>query len=138
MCKDSIYKKLFYPIFNFAAHSILPSSLEEPRIPERLTPMGRAESCGSALQSDSRRDLRTTLLSECLVPLSRSPLAPDGQSSRQRVRTYFNRCSGLWQNDLPASHAASSSASVLSRSSQSLQQVRQGDGSDKQSAGQPR
>ena len=35
-------------------------------------------------------------------------------------------------------HAASSSASVLSRSSQPLQQVRQGDGSDKQSAGQPR
>ena len=32
MCKDFICKKLFYPIFNFAAHSILPSSLEEPRI----------------------------------------------------------------------------------------------------------
>ena len=31
MCKDSICKKLFYPIFNFAAHSILPSSLQEAR-----------------------------------------------------------------------------------------------------------
>lgn len=31
MCKDSIYKKLFYPIFNFAAHSILPTSLQEAR-----------------------------------------------------------------------------------------------------------
>lgn len=78
------------------------------------------------------------LFLECLVSFCRSPLAPDGPSSRQRVCAYFNRCSGLWQNHLPASHAASSSASVLSRSSQSLQQVRQGDGSDKQSAGQPR
>ena len=82
--------------------------------------------------------LRASRLLGRLAPFSSCPLVAAGYAARQRVCAHTDRQSGMWQDDLPASPAASAPAPVLSGPPEPLEQVRQGDGADQQPAGEPR
>ena len=84
----------------------------------------------------ARRGESPDLIPQCSKTLM--SLASDGYATRQRMRADAHRPAGMRQNHVPAAPAPRSVAPVLSGPPESLEQVRQGDGSDEQPAGEPR